>query len=136
MASLGIVTLLLAVPSGVTTILVPFDLVRADAFAFLGLNVLYREKLVPGTAFNQITKRQELLLDDGKLVYLGKWSIPLVRSHSRHAYLLLTEKNHVHFTRTQLLNLHPQFFIRLRISYSSSWERLDQSMPLLKRCKY
>ena len=108
--SLGTVTIPLAAPAGIKPIPVVLDIVDADIPALLGLDVLDKESLVADTVTNLLTKRTLLRLQNGQHRYRDEWSIPLLRSRSRHVYAEMDFTPSTFFTRAQLTKIHRQFF--------------------------
>ena len=108
--SLGRISLPLATPPGVKPILVQFDIVQANIPPLLRMNVLDREKLVADTVFNRLARRSANELEDGRMTYVGKGFIPLVRSLSRHVYVPLDCGTRKYLTKAQLHKLHSQLF--------------------------
>lgn len=111
-SSPGSVQLPLHTPPGVRTIIVHSEIVCADVPALLGLYVLDSNHLSSDTTFNLLAKRTRLINDDGTVVYIDKWSVPLFRGSRKHVYACIGNKTAVDilFTRSKLVRLHLHFF--------------------------
>ena len=108
--SLSRISLPLATPPGGKPILVYFDIVQANIPPLLGMDVLYREKLVADTVFNRLARRSAKDIEDGRLTYVDEWFIPLFSSLSQQVYVPFNCVARNHFTKAQLNKLRSQFF--------------------------
>ena len=81
----------------------------ADIPALLGMDVLDHESLMADTVGNRLTKRS-VVLDNVFYFYFDEWHMPLYRSKSGHVYVEMDCSTTVMFTRSQLGELHKQFF--------------------------
>lgn len=110
-SSLGSIILPLYTLPGVPTTYIKMDIVPADVPALLGLGVLDANQLNVDTVFNLLAKRVRVDNEDGSVIYVDEWAVPLSSGKSRHAYVRIGNHNAVDifFTRSQLVRLHCDF---------------------------
>lgn len=108
--SLGIIVVALFTPQGVHSALVNIDTADADIPAFFGMHLLDKKSCTPCTASNRFPKRVRYVTDNNKTLYLDEWAIFLICGRKYHLNAELQFPSTVHFTRSQLAELHRHLF--------------------------
>lgn len=81
--------------------MIPLKIVQADVTALLSLDILDLYQLAVGTALNSLNKRVRLVNNDGNLIYVNEWGVPLDYGKSKHIYGRISDRTaaDIYFTR-------------------------------------